>query len=199
MITASALAAILPRAPKNLLDAYANALHAAMVAGQITTVTRAAAFIGQFCGLETGELRWLEEIADGTAYEGRRDLGNVKPGDGRRYKGRGLPMLTGRNNYRAFGLAMGVDFEATPELVSLPEWAFKAGAWFWTDGAWKRLSPAALQRLGAGPLNLNAVADRCDMMGLTLAINGGLTNHSERVAYYHRALEVIGLNAPVIA
>ena len=48
---------------------------------------------------ETGNFRWMKEIADGWAYEGRTDLGNTSPGDGPKYKGTGVLMLTGKYNY----------------------------------------------------------------------------------------------------
>ena len=48
---------------------------------------------------ETGNMRWLRELSDGWAYEGRTDLGNVQPGDGPRFKGAGVLQLTGRWNY----------------------------------------------------------------------------------------------------
>lgn len=52
----------------------------------ITTVPRIRHFMAQI-GHESGGLRWFAEIASGADYEGRRDLGNVYPGDGRRFKG----------------------------------------------------------------------------------------------------------------
>ena len=48
---------------------------------------------------ETANFIYMEEIADGTAYNGRTDLGNTQPGDGPKFKGAGVLMLTGRANY----------------------------------------------------------------------------------------------------
>ena len=48
---------------------------------------------------ETGNFRWMKELADGTAYNNRTDLGNG-PNDGPKYKGAGVLQLTGRYNYQ---------------------------------------------------------------------------------------------------
>lgn len=83
------------------LDRYAALLPAVMQAleeCQCTTVDRVAMWMAQV-GHESGGLLYLEEIADGSAYEGRPDLGNTQPGDGRRFKGRGPIQITGRHNY----------------------------------------------------------------------------------------------------
>ncbi len=63
---------------------------------------------------------WMTEFADGTAYEGRQDLGNTQPGDGPRYKGRGYVQMTGRINYHNFGAFFDVPLEAQPELATDP-------------------------------------------------------------------------------
>ena len=107
-----------------------------MRAADITNVNRAAMFAAQL-RVESLGLLYMEEIASGAAYEGRRDLGNIYPGDGVRFKGRGPIQLTGRNNYRAFtkwANANGhsdIDFEANPEKLSEPKWGFLAASYYW--------------------------------------------------------------------
>lgn len=59
----------------------------------------------------------IAEISDGSAYEKRLDLGNYRPGDGVKYKGRGLIQLTGYNNYKAYGDKFGIDLVCHPELA----------------------------------------------------------------------------------
>ena len=141
----------------------------AMRAASCTTPLRAAHFLAQI-GHESAGLRYMEEIASGAAYEGRADLGNTRPGDGRRFKGRGPIQLTGRANYRAFtrwARSSGHsthDFEANPHLLSQPEWGFLAASYYWTV---------------ARP-NLNAQADRDDLEAVTRSINGGLNGLADR-------------------
>lgn len=72
---------------------------------------------------ESGAGKWMEEIASGSAYEGRRDLGNTQSGDGVRYKGRGYVQITGRNNYSDWSKRLGVDLVGNPELAEKPEYA----------------------------------------------------------------------------
>jgi putative chitinase len=62
-------------------------------------------------------------------YGGR--MGNVDPGDGFKYRGRGLMMVTGRDNYRALGKIMGLDLERNPDLLAQPVYALLAAIAWW--------------------------------------------------------------------
>lgn len=141
--------------------------------GILDTGLRLAHFMGQ-CAHESGGFIYMEEIASGQAYEGRADLGNAVPGDGRRYKGRGPIQLTGRANYRAFGRDVGIDFEQHPELVATPSIGLMAGARFWAAHG------------------LNAKADADDLLGITRSINGGTNGLEDRKARTAKAKEIIG-------
>lgn len=129
--------------------------------GILDTGLRLAHFMGQ-CSHESGGFRYMEEIASGAAYEGRADLGNTQPGDGRRYKGRGPIQLTGRANYRRVGRKIGIDLESHPEVVGHPSIGLLVGCVYWADRS------------------LNAKADADDLLGLTRAINGGTNGLEDR-------------------
>lgn len=129
--------------------------------GILDSGLRLAHFMGQ-CGHESGGFRYMEEIASGRAYEGRADLGNTQPGDGRRYKGRGPIQLTGRANYRRIGRLIGIDLESNPEMVSYPSVGLLCGCVFWSEG------------------KLNALADADDLRSLTRRINGGTNGLADR-------------------
>lgn len=141
----------------------------------IDSALRQAHFLSQI-GHESGELRFKAEIASGEAYEGRLDLGNIQPGDGRRYKGRGLIQLTGRANYAEYGKAIGREAEIlqSPELIEQdPELCVDVAGWFWT----KR--------------NLNLLADADDLTAITKRVNGGLNGLEDRRRLLNRAKSLL--------
>jgi putative chitinase len=184
-ITIDELAEICPLAVRSRLELFVEPLNAAMQEFLINTPRRQAAFLAQLAH-ESAGFHYVRELAGGEAYEGRKDLGNTEPGDGPRYRGRGLIQITGRKNYGLAGEALGLDLIARPELLEEPVNACRSAAWFWRIGAGLNLSRAALAHCGAG-CDLNNLADKDDFQGITLAINGGLNGYDDRLAFLQRA------------
>jgi predicted chitinase len=171
------LALIYLRAADGDVDDLAKRIASVAANRQIDTPLRQAHFLAQI-GHESGELRFRAEIASGEAYEGRSDLGNTQPGDGRRFKGRGLVQLPGRANYREYGRAIGREAEllANPELLETdPDLCVDVAGWFWA----KR--------------HLNMLADTDDLTGITKRINGGLDGLEDRRRLLKRAKSVMSL------
>lgn len=169
------LRSIMPLAGK-LADMFAMPLTSAMDEFGIDTPQRRACFIAQVAH-ESGQLRFTREMWGPTpaqrGYEGRVDLGNTYPGDGFRYRGRGLIQITGRANYAACGAMLGFDVLNNPELLEGPTLASRSATWFW-------------QRHG-----LNGLADKDDQGEICKRINGGTNGLAERLAFYRAACEVI--------
>jgi putative chitinase len=168
---------------------------------QINTPKRQACFIGQ-CMHESGGFKFLKENLNYSAkalmntwpsrfpdadtaekfernpekiankvYSGR--MGNTEDGDGAKFIGRGLIQLTGKDNYKAFGDAIGEDLIANPQLVEEPRYAALSAGWFWN----KR--------------GLNALADAMDITTLTIRINGGKIGIDDRIAKINKALDIL--------
>lgn len=151
---------------------WVDHINRAMDAYKINSDLRKAHFLAQI-GHESGGLVYVRELATGEAYEGRKDLGNTQPGDGMKYRGRGLIQITGRANYKTCGDALGVDFERIPEFLEKPEHAAMSAAWFWFTR------------------NLNVIADSDDILKITKRINGkynGLVDRQRRLALSKHAL-----------
>ncbi len=135
--------------------------------GIMESALRLSHFMAQLCH-ESGSFRYMEEIASGQAYEGRADLGNTQPGDGKRYKGRGPIQLTGRGNYRTFGNTLGMDFERHPEIVAMPSIGLQVALEYWRSKS------------------LNALADADNIEAITRKVNGGLNGLDDRKAQLAR-------------
>ncbi len=171
VLSAPVLQALMPDATGAAITRYFHPLIEGMTANEINTPLRQAHFIAQV-GHESLDFLYSEEIASGTAYEGRKDLGNINPGDGPKFKGRGLIQITGRANYTAYGQHKGRDF-VTPtnyELIATDtELAVDVACWFWTEHG------------------LNALADADDVRAVTKVINGGDIGLADRQTRLNRA------------
>src|SRR6056300_1227267 len=108
-------------------------------------------------------------------------MGNVNPGDGWLFRGRGLKQLTGRDNYTAFGKTVGMTAEEAAEYVATEKGAIESACWFWDNAG------------------CNKFADAGDIVGLSKRINGGTIGLDDRVRRWNEALEILGAPAPAPA
>lgn len=157
------------------IDTIANTLASSAVQYGVDTEKRMEAFIAQ-AAHETAGFKTLREYASGAAYEGRTDLGNTQPGDGVKFRGRGIFQVTGRSNYKDVSRHIfGDDRLLTkPELLEEPVNATLSALHFWKSR------------------NLSALADKGDFEGITKKINGGLNGWADRLSYYEKIKMYIG-------
>lgn len=131
---------------------------------------RIAHFIAQ-ASHETGLFRNFVEIGGPTycaRYDWRKDLGNQGPGDGYRFRGRGIFQLTGRANYQRYGSLCGLDLISQPDKAADLEVSVHLACLYWRDRG------------------LNALADANDVAGVTRKINGGTNGFYERLTHTNR-------------
>lgn len=102
-------------------------------------------------------------------YAGR--MGNVRPGDGYLYRGRGMLQLTGKDSYaRATRLLrkntpLAPDLTRLPDAVVSPEWCLHVAAAEWAARG------------------CNQAADQDDVARVTFLINGGAIGLAERIIW----------------
>lgn len=165
------LQGIMVHSSSGKIEKFADSFMVALPKYEINTPLRQAHFLAQIAH-ESGSLRYTEELASGEAYEGRADLGNTEPGDGVKFKGRGLIQLTGRANYTEYGNDIGQDLttdENYTKVAEDPDLAVDVSCWFWK----KR--------------KLNDAADQDDVRKITKRINGGYNGLDDRMAYLERS------------
>jgi putative chitinase len=202
MLTKAALRAIFPRAPEADLEAFiAFGVEALKNAGILEMANRLQYFLAQL-GHESNGLTHKEENLNYSAgrlmeiWPGRfptleiakqyahnpeklanfvygKRMGNVNPGDGYRYRGRGYIQLTGRETYREVGEIAGLDLEGNPELAAKPENAVRIACAYWT---WKKL---------------NKTCDAGDFTGLTQKINGGTNGLNDRLDWLRKVKKIV--------
>lgn len=179
--------AMLYRAGVNY-EQYIDGCNAALRMANCTTVNRAAMFLAQ-CGAESGGLQWSEELASGSEYNGRHDLGNTEPGDGPRYKGRTFIQVTGRSNYASLsqwahgrGLVPTADYFVThPDELSGPAYVWLGPVWYWLGEHGRRTTKWRF---------LNDAADAGDIVGATYIVNGGQNGIEGRIERWNHCRQL---------
>lgn len=175
-ITAADVKALSKHAKQRIIDGIVNN-QKAIEAGGIDTPLRLCHFMAQLAH-ESAHFTVTKEFASGAAYEGRKDLGNTHPGDGVRYRGRGLIQTTGRANYGEATRDIQKMDPSAPDFVAnntaLEEfpWALLAGISYWRRR------------------NINAAADNDDIVRVTKIINGGSNGLPDRRQYLATAKKI---------
>ena len=174
-ISAATLAHVWGCRPEQIKKEEIAELNAGMTKFGITSKANVRHFLAQTAH-ESGGGRWMEELASGTAYEGRTDLGNVQPGDGVKFKGAGYLQVTGRDNYARLAKALN-----DPKILQLgcpyvaETYPVTSAAWWWKE--------------------IGKLIALCDtgstVKEVTMVVNGGTNGLREREALYRKTLDVI--------
>lgn len=154
MKSVTELTELFPRAKPGILEAIDTV---AVKLAQLNSPIRLAYFLAQ-CAHESGGFQFTKEIGGSRylqRYEGRKDLGNIHPGDGIRFCGRGIIQVTGRTNYTKCGVWIGLPIVEQPELLEEPGPAVRSACWYWMTR------------------ELNPICDARNFTLLTRRINGG--------------------------
>ena len=114
------------------------------------------------------------ELIANMVYSSRMGNGPPQSGEGWKYRGRGAKQLTGKDNYKRCGDALGVDLVANPDLLLEPLYAARSAGWFWKTN------------------NLSPFADSGDIKGMTKKINGGYIGLEARQALYNKIMAAMG-------
>jgi predicted chitinase/uncharacterized ParB-like nuclease family protein len=126
--------------------------------------------------VEVGSAEYFNRYDPEHSPKKAKILGNVKPGDGIRYKGRGFIQITGRDNYKRAGEALGIDLVNNPKWASNPKIAAKIAVWYWQN----RVKPA--------------VDDYTDTIGVTSKINPSMNGLGDRDMNFQHYLQKFNLN-----
>lgn len=190
VITPEQLAAIAGRTTP-LMAGVADWINRTCALYEIDTPQEYCHFLAQACH-ETDHFKTLREYASGRSYEGRVDLGNTQPGDGVRFKGRGIFQTTGRANYLQLGIKKNRRdlFINNPELLEQPEYAVWSACEYWrarglTDIANHADSDVLKKKYRGNVIDVSPVEY------ISITINGGYNGMDERKNYYALAKRVL--------
>lgn len=151
----------------------------------INTPLRLAHFMTQVLH-ESGGLRYSEELASGEAYEGRKDLGNIHPGDGILFAGKGALQITGRHTYEQFGKYIGMDLTTGTNSKKVSKdvnLCCEAAGWFWD----------VFKKDKSGN-NLNNMADNDLFLRITYFLNGGQNGCADRLKKLKLTYKLFGVD-----
>lgn len=200
-ITVEILAACLPQAKHDRLEMFCEGINETFEHFEINTPNRMAMFLAQtahesanfsaveenlhykahalmafwpkrFAGVAEQYEMHPEMIAN-RAYCDRMGNGPEESGEGFAYRGRGLIQLTGKDNYRHCGDALGIDLLSNPDQVSHNPVAVLSAGWFWDTR------------------KLNIPSDHGDVERVTKLINGGTIGLQERAAHFNHIVQVL--------
>lgn len=205
MVTDDSLKQIMPKLPDAKRAAFLPSLQSALNEFGVNTPKREAAFLAQIAH-ESGELTifaenlnysakglmatWPKRFPDPVkaqqyernpqkiashVYANRIGNGDEASGDGWRFRGRGPIQITGRENYQKYGSRLNVDLISDPDKATTPEVGFRIAGLYWKENG------------------LNELADGGMFETITKRINGGLKGLEDRVKYYTRAKQVLGV------
>ena len=155
---------------RKVCEIFLPFLNSTFRAYRIGSCLRKAHFLAQVAA-ESAELQFTREQVSKTVAQQRYQG----------YQGRGLIQLTFENNYRRYGTSVHHDFLADHRSdLEKPEWAADSAGWYWTAGS---------------DQNLNALADRNDLLAITAHINGGFNGFDARRSHLKVALTVLKVTA----
>lgn len=200
-LTSSVVAKCCPNATD--VENLTSVLNIILPKYNISTVDQIAAFLAQ-CGHESLDFTHLKENLNYSAdalqrvwhsrfptpeiaaqyarnperiankvYANRMGNGDEASGDGWKYHGRGAIQLTGHDNYAAFAAAIYVSMDGVIQYLETLRGAVESACWYWTSH------------------NLNDLATKDDIVGLTKKINGGIIGLDDRTARFERCLAAL--------
>lgn len=180
-VTREQILAIMPNA-KDKVDAFLPYINGYAEVFHIDTPKRMAHFLAQIAH-ESGELRYTKELGNRNYFHKydvgklKNMLGNLKDGDGYKYRGRGLIQITGRANYQDYQNSKYCtgDIMENPEILEQPRYATNSAMWWW----WKH--------------GLNKLADSGSFVAIRKTINGGTYGLEQVRKYLKRALVALNV------
>jgi putative chitinase len=102
-------------------------------------------------------------------YGNRMGNGNEASGEGYKFRGRGYIQLTGKENYTAFGKAIGEDILSNPDVVS-SKYALLSAAWFFSKNGLHKMADS-----GASDAVVTQITKR---------VNGGTIGLADRIKHF---------------